>query len=59
VKNHMPEFDAEILQRDFTINDVEQEALVDSAYGTAHYFISQYDFFALAGSDDNACPGAL
>jgi hypothetical protein len=55
----MPEFDAEILQRDFTINDVEREALVDSAYGTAHYFISQYDFFALAGSDDNACPGAL
>jgi hypothetical protein len=35
VKNHMPEFDAEILQMDFTVDDMEREALVDSAYDTA------------------------
>jgi tRNA nucleotidyltransferase/poly(A) polymerase len=40
VKNHMPEFDAEI-RRDFTINEVEQDALVDSVYDTTHYFVSQ------------------
>jgi hypothetical protein len=59
VKNHMPEFDAYILQRDFFINEVEQEAIVDSAYDTAHYFVSQCDFSALAKSDDNASPDAL
>jgi hypothetical protein len=34
VKNHMPEFDAQILRKDFTINDAGQEVLVDSAYDT-------------------------
>jgi hypothetical protein len=37
VKNRMPEFDAEILRKDFTINDAEPEVLVDSAYDTAQY----------------------
>jgi hypothetical protein len=40
VKNHVPDFDAEILRRDFTIYDGECEALVDSAYDAAHYFVS-------------------
>jgi hypothetical protein len=35
VKNHLPEFDADILQKDFTIDDTEREALVNSAYDTA------------------------
>jgi hypothetical protein len=35
MKNHMPDFDAEILQRDFSINEVEQDAVVDSVYDTA------------------------
>jgi hypothetical protein len=56
VKNHIPDFDAEILRRDFSINEVEWEALVDSAYDTANYIVSQYDFFALTESDDNASP---
>jgi hypothetical protein len=30
VKSHMPDFDAEILRRDFPINDEEWNALVDS-----------------------------
>jgi hypothetical protein len=59
VKNHMPEFDTEILQKDFTIDDVGQEALVDSAYDTGQHFMSLYDFFVLPESDDNASPGAL
>jgi hypothetical protein len=59
VKNHMPEFDAEMLRRDFTINEVEWEVLVDSVYDTTHHFVSLYDFFTLAESDDNNSPGLL
>jgi hypothetical protein len=59
VKNHMPEFDAEILRRDFTINEAEREVLVDSVYDTAQYFVSLYNFFALTESDDNNSPGPL
>jgi hypothetical protein len=59
VKNHMPELDAEILRRDFTINEAEREVLVDSVYDTAQYFVSLYNFFALIESDDNNSPGPL
>jgi hypothetical protein len=59
VKNNMPEFDAEILWKDFTINDAGQEALVDSSYDTAQYFVSLYNLSMLAESDDNASPGTL
>jgi hypothetical protein len=58
VKNHMPDFDVEILQRDFSINDVERDALVDSVYDTAHYFVFQYEYSVLTESDDNGSPGA-
>jgi hypothetical protein len=58
VKNHMTDFDAEILQRDFLINEVEWDALVDSVYDTTHHFVSQYDFSVLTESDDNASLGA-
>jgi hypothetical protein len=57
MKGHMHDFDAEILRRDFPINDEEQDALVDSIYDIAMYFVSQYDFFVLTESDDNASPG--
>jgi hypothetical protein len=40
VKNHMPKFDAEILQRDFSIDEAEREALVDGVYDTFQYFVS-------------------
>jgi hypothetical protein len=59
VKNHMLEFDAEILWKDFMVDDSGREGLVDSAYDTAQYFVSMYDFSALAKFDDNASPGAL
>jgi hypothetical protein len=59
VKNHMPEFDTGILQKDFTIDDMGREALVYSAYDTAHHFVSLYDFSVLPESDDNASPGTL
>jgi hypothetical protein len=58
VKSHMPDFDAEILQRDFPINDDERDALVDSVNDTTQYFVYQYDFSLLDESDDNASPGA-
>jgi hypothetical protein len=59
VKNHIPEFDTEILQKDFTVDDMDQVALVNSAYDIAQHFVSLYDFFVLAESDDNNCHGAL
>jgi hypothetical protein len=57
VKNHIPEFDTEILHKDFTVDDMERATLVDSAYDTAQHFVSLYDFSALAESDDNNSPG--
>jgi Ser/Thr protein kinase RdoA (MazF antagonist) len=59
VKNHIPDFDAEILHKDFTVDDAEQAALVNSDYDTAQHFVSLYDFSALAESDDNNNPGGL
>ncbi len=53
VKSHMPDFDVEILRRDFPINDEERDALVDSVYDIAQYFVSQYDFSVTNESDDN------
>jgi hypothetical protein len=58
VKNHMPNFYAEILRMDFSINEVERDTLVDSVYDTTQYFISKYDFSVLDESDDNDSPGA-
>jgi hypothetical protein len=52
-KSHVPDFDGEILRRDFPINDEERDALVDSVYHTAQYFASQYDFSILVELDDN------
>jgi hypothetical protein len=52
-KNHLPDLDVEILCKDFTIDDVEREALANSAYDTAHNFVSLYDFSSLIESDDN------
>jgi hypothetical protein len=59
VKNHMPDFDAEILQKDITVDDMERATLVSSAYDTIQHFVSLYDFSVLAESDDNNSPGAL
>jgi hypothetical protein len=56
VKNHMLDIDTEILRRNFTINEVERDALVDSVYDTAQYFVSLYDFSVLAKLDDNNSP---
>jgi hypothetical protein len=59
VKNHTPEFDAEILRKDFTVDDAEQATLVDSACYSAKHFMSLYDFSALAESDDNNSPSVV
>jgi hypothetical protein len=59
MKNHLPNLDVEILCKDFTIDDVEREILVNSAYDAAHDFVSLYDFFNFAESDDNNSPEAL
>jgi uncharacterized tellurite resistance protein B-like protein len=58
-KNHPPDLDMEILRKNFTIDDVEWEALVNSAYDAAHEFVSLYDFFSLTKFDDNNSPKTL
>jgi hypothetical protein len=58
MKNHMPNLDMEILHKDFTVDDVEREILVNSTYDTTHDFVSLYDFSSLAESDDNNSLGA-
>jgi AAA+ superfamily predicted ATPase len=52
-RNHIPDFNTEILRKNFTVDDAERASLVDSAYDTAHHFVSLYDFSALAESNDN------
>jgi lipoate synthase len=59
VKNHIPEFDVEILHKDFMVNDAKREVLIDITYDTAQHFVFLYDFSALAKSDDNNSPSAL
>jgi lipoate synthase len=59
MKNHLPNLDVEILHKDFTVDDVEWEILVNSTYDVAHDFVSLYDFSSLAESDDNNSPGTL
>jgi hypothetical protein len=46
-KNHLLDLDMEILSKDFTIYDAEQEALANSVYDAAHEFVSLYDFSSL------------
>jgi hypothetical protein len=58
-KNHLFDLDVEILYKDFTIDNAEQEALANSAYDAAHYFVSLYDFSSLVESDDSNSPKTL
>jgi hypothetical protein len=57
--NHPPDLDVEILHKDFTIHDAEWETLANSAYDTAHDFVSLYDFSKLVESNDNNSPETL
>jgi hypothetical protein len=59
VKNHIPKFDAEILCKDFTVDDAERAALADSPYDPTQHIVSLYDFSVLAESDDKNSPGVL
>jgi hypothetical protein len=59
IKNHMPILDMELLRQDFTVDDVEREALLSNTFDTAQDFVSLYDFASLAESDDNDRSKAL
>jgi hypothetical protein len=59
MKNHLPDLDIEILHKDFTVDDAEQETLDNSAYNATHNFVSFYDFSSLTESDDNNSPRDL
>jgi hypothetical protein len=58
-KNHLPGLNLELLHQDFTVDDVEHETLVSSAFDVAQDFVSSYDFTSLAEFDDNDSPKAL
>jgi hypothetical protein len=59
LKSHTPDLDIEQLHRDFPFdNDEERDALIDSVYGTAQHFMSQYDFSLINDPDDGGSPGA-
>jgi hypothetical protein len=58
-KNHLPILNMELLRQDFTVDDVERETLVSTAFDAAQDFVSSYDFTSLAESDDNDSPKAL
>jgi hypothetical protein len=56
LKSHLPDLDVELLRKDFTVDEVEREALISGAYDAAHEFASSYDFSSLAESEDNDSP---
>jgi hypothetical protein len=58
-KNHLPGLNMEFLRQDFTVDDVERETLVSSAFDAAQDFVSSYDYASFAESDDNDSPKAL
>jgi hypothetical protein len=58
-KNHLPNLNMELLCLDFTVDDVEHETLVSSAFDAAQGFVSSYDFASLAESDGNDSPKPL
>jgi hypothetical protein len=58
-KNHLPDLNMELLRQDFTMDDVEHETLVSSAFDVAQDFVSSYDFTSLVEADDNDSPKAL
>jgi chromosome segregation ATPase len=58
-KNHLPDLDMELLRQDFTVDDVEREALVSNAFNATQDFVSSYDFASLVESDDNDSPKSL
>jgi hypothetical protein len=59
VKNRIPDFELEILRRDFTVDEAERRVLVNSAYDATHDFVYLYDLSGLVQSDDNNSPRAL
>jgi chromosome segregation ATPase len=59
LKSHMPDLDVKLLRMDFAVDEVEREALTNSAYDAAHEFASSYDFSSLAESEDNDSPSNM
>jgi hypothetical protein len=56
LKSHLSDLDVELLRKDFTVDEVDHEALTIGAYDAAHEFASSYDFSSLAESKDNVSP---
>jgi uncharacterized tellurite resistance protein B-like protein len=57
VKNHVLDLNMEVLRKDFTVDEADREALVNSAYDATYDFVSLYDFVALLSSMAITVPG--
>jgi hypothetical protein len=58
-KSYIPNIDPELLHRDYPFEeDEERDALIDSLYETAQYFVTQYDFSVINDSNDEGSLGA-
>jgi hypothetical protein len=48
LKSYVPDLDPELLHKDYPFGDngeQERDALINSLYDPAQFFMSQYDFF--------------
>jgi hypothetical protein len=48
LKSHLPDFNVELLRKDFAVDETECEALTNDAYDIGHEFASSYDFSSLS-----------
>jgi hypothetical protein len=53
LKSHLPDFDVELLRKDFAVDEAKHEALTNGAYHATHEFASSYDFSSLVESAVN------
>jgi chromosome segregation ATPase len=56
LKSHLPDLDVGLWRKDFTVDEVEHEALTNGAYDATHEFSSSYDFSSFIESEDNDSP---
>jgi hypothetical protein len=56
LKSHLPNFDVELLCKDFAVDEAERETLTNDAYDIANEFASSYAFSSLAEFKDNDSP---
>jgi hypothetical protein len=60
LKSYVPDLDPELLCKDYPFGDdeeQEQDALINSVYDPAQFFVSQYDFSMANEQEGKGSPG--